>query len=177
MALTDVMSVIDNIRTNYLLSYWKLYVYTSSFACICAKSGIISAKLAIVKVLYKYLRAHLSTPLRPLRGSPPRPQDREDWRRCSRASVPAHNPHLDHRGGAGVYEPFYPLTFRVRCYYSAFYVPRETIFNNIFFLVCNKVKIKVHSYRECVYVCKSAAYIAHEFCTFRYVCTNVQICR
>lgn len=171
------MSVIDNIRTNYLISYWKLYAYISSFACICAKSGIISARLAIVKVLSKFLRAHLSTPLSPLCGAPPRPRDKEDWRRCSRASVPAHNPHLDHRGGAGAHAPFYSLIYRVRCYYSAFYVPRETISNNIFFLVCNKVKIKVHSYKEHDCICKSAAYMAHEFCTFRYVCTNVQICR
>lgn len=140
LALTDVMSVIDNIRTNYLISYWKLYVYTFSFACICAKSGIISAKLAIVKDLNKLSWAHLSTPFPPLRGSPPRPRNRKDWGRCSRASVPPYNRHIDHPGGAGAHAPFYSHIYRVRCYYSAFYVSHETISNIIFFLCVIKQK-------------------------------------
>lgn len=73
LVLTDIMSVIGYITQTIYIFYWKLYIIYISYAYARINNGIIRTKLAIVKVLNKYLRTHLSTPLRPLRGPPPRP--------------------------------------------------------------------------------------------------------
>lgn len=78
---------------------------------MCAKSGIIRAKVTIVKGIGKPFQTQLCTLLQPLRGPSPRPSGRYDWERCSRTSVPAHNFHLLYPGGAGANIPFYTLFF------------------------------------------------------------------
>lgn len=142
----------------FLLSetLYKTLYNTYLLSHVCAqKNGIIRAKVTIVKSVSKLFQTQLCTLLQPLRGPSPRPSGRYDWERCSRTSVPAHNFHLLYPGGAGGKQPISYTIFRIRCYFSTLYVPRETISIIIIFLVCNKVEIKVHSYGYSVCNCKS----------------------
>lgn len=72
---------------------------------MCTKSGIVRAKVTIVKSISKLFQTQLCTLLQPLRGPSPRPSGRDDWERCSRTSVPAHNFHLLYPGGRGGKQP------------------------------------------------------------------------
>ena len=116
------------------------------------KTWYYSAKLAVLGLLNKLLHTDLSTPLQPLHGSPPHPRMQQYGKG---AAVQAHERRSGHHGGAGAYAPVFSIPYRVRYYGTVFYALRETIYNIYFFLVCDKVKIKVHSYGIAVCNCKS----------------------
>lgn len=131
LVLTDIMSVIGYITQTIYIFYWKLYIIYISYAYARINNEIIRTKLAIVKVLYKLLRAHFSTHLQPFRAFPPRPRTGQNG---EGAAVRPYNRHLDHHRGRGGAPPLPSFNIRIRCCFLAYYAPRGTIFNIIFFL-------------------------------------------
>lgn len=98
------------------------------------KTWYYSAKLAVLGLLNKLLHTDLSTPIqpiRPLHGSPPRPRMRQYGKG---ADVQEYKRGSDHHGGAGTHAPVLSIAYRITYYSTAFYVPREAIYNIYFFL-------------------------------------------
>ena len=135
-------SEIDNIGTNYLSVYWKLYIIYILFRTYMRKEWDYMRKISYCQETKQIFQAGVIHTSTSSLCSSPAPPSKAVWQLCSRTSVPGTQSQAassyGHIWNVYAHRANTPITH----YQSIYYIHCATNLIILFFLVYNEVKNK-----------------------------------